>query len=232
MKQNQKHFIIVTIDGPGGVGKSTVTQKIAENLHLLKIDTGAMYRCFALTWTRQGQPDDEASLRQIGDSIQIEFQENGDVYCNGEDVSMAIREETISQITSKVSTFPVVRLAMQGMQRALAETTRQQNTFKGVVLEGRDTGTKVFPKADVKFFLSASPEIRAERRYLQLQAKGLPANRDQIQRDIIERDERDMNRAQDPLRKAEDAIDVDTSNLTQDEVIKKMTEIIRQQTQA
>ena len=216
---------IVAIDGPAGSGKGTVAKLIGERLNLTNIDTGAMFRCIALQMQRENvKLEDEEKIKEILDKSNIELKTNKGilkVYLNGEDVSTAIRTEEVSNFVSPVSTIKIVREKLLMLQRKIAET-------QDVVMEGRDIGTAVFPNANVKIFLVASIEERAKRRMKQLQEKGEKVDFETILQDIKIRDERDSTRDIAPLRQAEDAILVDSSNLQILEVVQKIEDIIKE----
>ncbi|HEU0264635.1 MAG TPA: (d)CMP kinase [Geobacterales bacterium] len=220
----RKNGLIVAIDGPSGAGKSTLTTLLADRLGYIHIDTGAMYRTVALAVTRQGvSPDDEAALSQLLAGTKIEFlRDNGccRVLANGVDVSEAIRTPEISLLTSRVSSKPIVREAMGKLQRQLGR-------HGGVILEGRDIGTVVFPDAEVKFFLTASPEERGHRRFLELTAKGIPVTLEQTVAEVVQRDRQDSEREHAPLKRAKDAIDIDSTGLTIDQVLDQMEQVVR-----
>jgi cytidylate kinase len=216
--------LIVAIDGPSGAGKSTITKLLCERLGYLHLDTGAMYRAVALAVQRAGvSADDEQSLADVCRSIDIAFVRSDGccrVMLDGEDVSAAIRTPEISLLTSKVSARKVVRDVMAGLQRALGRDG-------GVVLEGRDIGTVVFPDADVKFFLSASAEERGRRRYLELKARGEDVDLQRTIDEVAQRDEQDARREHAPLKRADDAIEIDSTRLTIQEVVAVMEEAIK-----
>jgi cytidylate kinase len=213
---------IVAIDGPAGAGKSTAARRLAARLGFAMVDTGAIYRAVALSATRAGVAlDDDARLGPVLATVQIRFEppsregEGQRVLLDGEDVSQAIRTPQMSLGASAVSARPVVRAALLGLQRQLA--TAPANA--GAVLEGRDIGTVVFPDADAKFFLTASPEVRARRRHAELTAKGDAATYEAVLADQLKRDRDDSARAVAPLRPAADAVQVDTSGLSLDDVV-------------
>lgn len=215
--------LIVAIDGPSGVGKSTLSKVLAHELGYLNLDTGAMYRAVALAASRQGvDASDHAALRQICDDIVIGFSRTaGDerVLLNGEDVSAEIRSPEISLLTAAVATCPDVRHAMVARQRQLGAAG-------GVVLEGRDIGTVVFPRADVKFFLKASPAVRGQRRFLELQSKGVEIDLARTIAEVEARDSADTNRTTSPLVQAEDAVVIDTTELNISQVLERMFSVI------
>jgi cytidylate kinase len=208
--------LIVAIDGPSGAGKSTITRLLSQRLGYLYIDTGAMYRAVALAAKRAGiDTDDEDALARLCREVKIALVRTDGccrVLLNGEDVSDAIRTPEISLLTSKVSAQKVVREMLVRLQRELGRDG-------GVVLEGRDIGTVVFPDADLKFYLSASAEERGKRRYLELKAKGEDVSLERTVTEVVQRDEQDARREHSPLRRADDAIDVDSTGLSIEEVL-------------
>ncbi len=219
--------LIVAIDGPSGAGKSTVTRLLSDRLGYLNIDTGAMFRAVALIVSRCGiDPDDSGALERLCAGLDIEFDRsdgNCRVLVNGEDVSVAIRTPEISLLTSVVSTKKVVRDYLLTLQRRMGERG-------GVVLEGRDIGTVVFPSADVKFFLSASVEERGRRRFEELRAKGVDVTLEQTIREVEQRDRQDLEREHAPLLRANDAVDIDSTSLSLDEVLARMETIVLEKT--
>ncbi|MBC7330447.1 (d)CMP kinase [bacterium] len=214
----------IAIDGPAGAGKSTLARLLGEKLGIPYIDTGAIYRALALKAHRMGiSEDDEENLAKLARELKIEFKrdERGmRVYLDGEDVSEAIRTPQITRLSSPVSKHPKVREALLELQRKLAEN--------GGVMEGRDIGTVILPDADVKIFLTASVKVRAFRRYLELKEKGYEVNLEDLEREIEERDKRDSTRSVAPLRMAEDAVLLNTDNLTIEEMVEKALRIIRE----
>ena len=214
---------IVAIDGPAGSGKGTVAKKIAEKLGFINIDTGAMYRCVTLEIINNNVSlDDENKIKEILDKIKIELKkENGEnkVYLNGEDVTKKIREKEVTSIVSEVSSLKIIRLNLVGLQRKMAEN-------KSVVMEGRDIGTYVFPNADVKIYLDATLEERARRRQKENQEKNIEMSYEEIIESIKKRDENDKAKEIGALKKADDAILLDTTNLSIDEVEERIIEII------
>jgi len=209
-----KHFSIA-IDGPAGAGKSTIAKKIAKELNFIYVDTGAMYRAMALYFIRNNidASDKEKIKNNINlVDISIEYIDGEQqIFLNGENVSRLIRTEEVGKMASAVSVYPDVRLKLVELQRSLASKAN-------VVMDGRDIGTYVLPNADLKIYLTASTKERARRRFLELQEKGIMADIDVIEKDIIDRDYRDMNRDFAPLKQAEDAIVVDSTDMTIDEV--------------
>lgn len=216
-----KPRLIVAIDGPSGAGKSSVTRMLADRLGYLHIDTGAMFRVVALMAARNGiDPDDQPSLAALCSGLSIDFAVTDGVcrvLANGEDVTSDIRTPRISLLTSRVAAIPAVREHLLYLQRKMGQPG-------GVVLEGRDIGTVVFPRADVKFYLTASAEERGRRRFAELKAKGVEVNLQQTIAEVIQRDEQDINRDYAPLRRAEDAIEIDSTSLSPEQVIALMEE--------
>ena len=212
--------MIVAIDGPAGSGKSTIAKEIARQLGFNKLDTGAMYRAVTFYALRHqlfkadGEVD-AASLQRAMPDIRISFQFNKqtgkpDTYLNDELVEQEIRTMQVSEKVSKIAALPFVRTALVTQQQRMGKD-------KGIVMDGRDIGTVVFPHAELKIFVTASAEVRAQRRYDELQQKGMPARYDDILKNVQERDYIDSHREVSPLRKADDAIELDNSNLTIDE---------------
>ena len=206
----------IAIDGPAGAGKSTIAKQVARRENLIYIDTGAMYRAMSLLMLQNGIPlNDAEKIGQECSRAQIDISyENGEqaVFLNGENVDAFLREERVGNAASAVSAVPRVRERLVQLQRELAESA-------DVVMDGRDIGTVVLPDADLKIFLTASSRVRAERRYRELQ--------ETIQRDIEERDHRDMTRETSPLRQAGDAVVIDSSMMTVDEVIQNILDLIQ-----
>lgn len=205
----------IAIDGPAGAGKSTIARKTAAKLGFIYVDTGAMYRAMALYILRQGidRGDEEAVGRACKDmDISLRY-ENGvqQVWLNGEDVSGLIRTEEVSQTTSAISVYAPVRQKLLQLQQELARTNN-------VIMDGRDIGTCVLPHAQTKIYLTASSHVRAVRRFKELEEKGQMCNLEEIEQDIIERDYRDMHREIAPLKQAEDAVLIDSSHMTIDQV--------------
>ena len=205
--------INIAIDGPAGAGKSTIAKKVAKELSFIYVDTGAMYRAMALYLLEKGISGDEKISEACHDAdISIRY-ENGEqqVILNGKNVTAFLRKEEVGNMASVSSANPEVRAHLLKLQRNLA-------VENNVVMDGRDIGTQVLPDATVKIYLTASAKERAKRRYLELKEKGMPGELDQIEADIIERDNRDMNREISPLRQAEDAVLVDASFMGIEEV--------------
>jgi len=220
--------LIIAIDGPAGAGKSTLAARLAGRFGLLNLETGAMYRAFALKALSSGaSPDDAAQLEPLLASTTITLQpaaEGNRVLLDGEDVTARLREPEITAAASRVSVHPAVRRWLVGLQRAMGENVTGDQ--RGAVMEGRDIGTAVFPQAQVKIFLDASPEKRSERRYSQTAATETGQTSRAVLKEMHERDERDRNRADSPLRPAADAIIIDSTELTLDEVIAKAEAIV------
>lgn len=220
---------VVAIDGPAGTGKSSVTHRLAEALGFIHVDTGALYRTIALlTLQRTKKVEEEPLLAsQIARSVHLEFRRIAGknpanrIFADGKDLTDFIRTPEVSMASSRISAVPEVRSALLGLQRRLGCAGKS-------ILEGRDIGTVVFPDADIKFFLTASPDERAKRRLIELEAAGVDApSFEEVKSQIIERDRGDMARAVAPLKKANDAVEVDTSNMTLDEVVKSMESQVR-----
>lgn len=206
----------VAIDGPAGAGKSTIAKQVAKKLGAIYVDTGAMYRAIALYLLKHNiDIADKKSISACCKQIEVTIQyKNGEqqVLLNGENVTSYLRTEAVSKMASVSSSNSDVRETLLELQRSLAKT-------KNVVMDGRDIGTNVLPNAEVKIYLTASPSVRAKRRYDELVAKGEMCQVEQIQADIIERDQRDMNREIAPLKQADDAYFLDSSNMSIDEVV-------------
>ncbi|HET6207217.1 MAG TPA: (d)CMP kinase [Terracidiphilus sp.] len=214
--------IIVAIDGPAGAGKSTIARHLARHFGLLNLETGAMYRAFALKALRAEVPlDDSRRLEELAADTSIRLESGGDenrVLLDGEDVTGLIRNQTVTDGASRVSVFPAIRAWMVGLQQ-------QMGNEGGVVMEGRDIGTVVFPHADAKIFLDAAPEVRGMRRFDQLGPK--PAQQpEEVIRDLRERDRRDRNRADSPLKPADDAVLLDSTNMTLEEAVAAAEDIV------
>lgn len=222
-------MIAVAIDGPSGAGKSTLAKQIARRLGFLYVDTGALYRTVALSMLRRGVPtvDSERISATLSD-VQVDLRYEDDaqrVFLNGEDVTDAIRAPEVSMAASDVSAVPAVRAFLLETQRDLARRCH-------VIMDGRDIGTVVLPDADIKLFLTASPEDRARRRYEELRDKGLAVTFENVLSDLIRRDEQDETRAAAPLRPAADAIRVDTTGNTLEQSMEQIYEIIVGEIQA
>lgn len=216
--------MIVAVDGPAGSGKGTVTKRIEEELGFLNLDTGATYRCVALQTLREGlNLENEKEIIEIANSIDIKIDNTGDkdiILLNGEDVSKEIRTKEVTAIVSQISSIIPVRERMVEVQRSLAKG-------KNVIVEGRDIGTVVFPNADVKIYLDASEEVRAKRRYEENIQNGIETTYEEVVENVKMRDYNDMHKKVGALKKADDAIVVDSTNLSIEEVVKKIKNIIK-----
>lgn len=213
--------IIVAIDGYSSCGKSTIAKALAKHAGYTYVDTGAMYRATALYAQRAGLTNDLLQIIPLLKNIQISFIQTPDgqhVTLNGEDVESHIRTLEVGELASQISTIKEVRAFLVRQQQAMGEK-------KGIVMDGRDIGTVVFPQAELKLFLTASPEVRAKRRFLELQAKGENPNLEEVLRATNERDYRDTHRAESPLRQAEDAIVVDNSEMTREEQMEHIIDV-------
>ncbi len=217
----------IAIDGPAGAGKSTIAKKIAQKLGMVYVDTGAMYRAMGLYFHRLGiEPGEGERIGRLADQAEVSIAyEDGkqQVYLNGENVTSLIRAEEAGNMASAVSVYPQVRRLLVRQQQKLA-------SVQNVVMDGRDIGTVVLPEADVKIFLTASARVRAERRCEDLKNRGLPCDMEKVEKDIEDRDWRDTHRAESPLRQAEDAILVDTSDMTIDQVVDRIITLYREKT--
>lgn len=212
---------VVAIDGPAGSGKGTVTKKVGEKLGLVNIDTGAMFRCVTLNMIEENiNLEDEAKIEEILNKIEIDLKENGQIFLNGKEVTNRIRENDINKFVSPVSIIPDVRKKLLDLQRKVAQG-------KKVIMEGRDIGTVVFPNANVKIYLDATPEERAKRRMKQNQENGISGSYEEILESIINRDKKDMTREVAPLKRAEDAIYIDSSNMSIEETVEEIIKIIK-----
>jgi cytidylate kinase len=222
--------LIIAIDGPAGAGKSTLAARLAARFDLLNLETGAMYRAFALKALQtSASPDDAAQLEPLLHNTTIALQpafEGNRVLLDGVDVTARLREKEVTAAASRVSVHPVVRRWLVGLQREMGENVTGEK--RGAVMEGRDIGTAVFPNALVKIFLDASPEKRSERRYSQTveTAPDAVETSRSVLKEMHERDERDRNRTDSPLRPAADAIIIDSTELSLDEVIAKAEAIV------
>ena len=217
--------MIVAVDGPAGSGKGTVTKKIEEELGFLNLDTGATYRCVALETLRKGfNLKDEKKIIEIANNIDIKIDNTGEkdiILLNGEDVSKEIRTKEVTSIVSQISSIIPVRERMVEIQRNLAKG-------KNVIVEGRDIGTNVFPNADIKIYLDATEEVRAKRRYEENKQNGINMTYEEVLENVKMRDYNDMHKPYGALKKAEDAIIIDTTQLTIEEAVEKIKkEIIK-----
>lgn len=212
----------IAVDGPAGAGKSTIAKLVAKKMNLIYVDTGAMYRAMALHMIKQGVDinDDAAVIAEcVNADITIKYEDGVQVvYLNGENVNAFLRTEEVGNAASKTSVLPQLRARLLELQQNLAKNS-------DCIMDGRDIGTCVLPNADVKIYLTASSEVRAKRRYDELTAKGETCDIAKIKADIEERDYRDMNRETAPLKQAEDAVLVDSSYMTIDEVVAEIIKI-------
>ena len=215
----------IAIDGPAGAGKSTIAKKLAADLGYVYVDTGAMYRAMAYYFLQNNiAADDEAAISAACPDVNvtIEYKDGAQqVILNGENVNGVIRNEEVGNMASATSVYPVVRTKLVELQRQLAAK-------QSVIMDGRDIGTVVLPDANVKIYLTASSKVRAKRRYDELTARGEKCDLDAIEQDIIDRDYRDMHRETSPLKQADDAVLLDSSDLDIDGVVAKMKEIINE----
>lgn len=215
----------IAIDGPAGAGKSTIAKQLAKELSFIYVDTGAMYRSMALYFMRNGiAKEDEAAISDACKTVEVSIAyENGEqqVLLNGENVSKEIRKEEVGKMASATSVYKEVRTKLVELQQKLAAD-------KDVIMDGRDIGTCVLPNAQVKIYLTASVETRAERRYQELQEKGAACDLEVIKKDIADRDYQDMHREISPLKQAEDAIPVDSSDMGIEEVVETIKNIYRE----
>lgn len=214
MAKHEKHFNIA-LDGPSGAGKSTVAKALAKRLDIIYLDTGAMYRSLAYVAVKQGlDVNDEAAVKPMLDNLDMKIitGDSQQIIVNGENVTPFIREHYVSKAASDISALPAVRIKLVELQREIAKNDC-------VVLDGRDIGTYVLPDAKYKFFITATPEVRAKRRFEELKAKGDAPSYEKVLEDIKVRDYNDSHRAFAPLKQADDAVLVDTTNMSIDEVI-------------
>ena len=219
--------IVVAIDGPAGAGKSTIAKLVAEKLGYAYIDTGAMYRSVAWKLVQTGKDCEEAFISTLAKTMVIEFKPEASVnrvFVDGAEVTEAIRSTEVTANVSRVAAIGAVREAMVAQQRRMGESG-------GVLMDGRDIGTVVFPKAQLKIFLTASVEERALRRYKELMAKGQDVDLAQLKEDIASRDKQDSERAISPLRQAEDALLLDTSHMNIEQVTAKILQLVEEKAQ-
>ena len=209
---------VIAVDGPAGAGKSTVSKIVAARLGFTYIDTGAMYRAVGLKFLNSGQPFTENFLAEITRDIDIKLDDKAKVFLDGVDVTKEIRTPEVSKLASDVSKYGFVRKKLTDLQREMA-------TEGAVIMDGRDIGTQVLPNADVKIFLTATLDERARRRFEELKAKGQSVTLDAIKLEIAARDKQDSEREIAPLKQADDAILIDSTGLTVDEVVAKILEL-------
>ena len=213
MNTNKSH-IIIAIDGPSGTGKSTTAKIVAKDLGFTYLDTGAMYRAITFAALENGiAADDRVGIDRLLKSTQIRFDEQNHILINGKDCEQEIRGNRVTEAVSPYSAIPEVRATLTQWQREIAKECN-------CILDGRDIGTVVFPHANFKFFLVTDLKVRAERRYLECQQKGIPMTLEEIEKNLAERDRIDSSRATAPLKKAEDAIEIDTTQLSIQQQVK------------
>ncbi len=211
---------VIAIDGPGGAGKSTIARLLAEELGYLHLDTGAMYRAVTLAALNQNiNFKDEEALTETAEEIKIDFNEDGDIFLNGENVSSEIRTQAVNENVSKTAAVKGVRETLVKKQKKLAEEHK-------VVMDGRDITTVVLPDAEHKFYLTASLEERARRRYEEMKSKDMQVSLEDIKENIKNRDKLDSEREHSPLKKAEDAVEIDSTELSIEEVVEKIKSFI------
>ena len=219
----------IAIDGPAGAGKSTIARRTAQELSFIYVDTGALYRALAVFLVDEGiSPEDIEKVGEAVKSVKVSIAyENGEqqVLVNGKNVTSRLRAEAVGNMASKVSAIPAVRAALLDRQRDLAKA-------HDVLMDGRDIGTNVLPEAELKIYLTASVETRAERRYKELQEKGVEADLSKIKEEIETRDHQDMTRAIAPLKQAEDAVYLDTSHMNIDEVVETIKKLYQERKEA
>ena len=219
----------IAIDGPAGAGKSTIARRTAQELSFIYVDTGALYRALAVFLVDEGvSPEDTEKVKEAVKSVKVSIAyENGEqqVLVNGKNVTDRLRAESVGNMASTISAIPAVRAALLDLQRDLAKA-------HDVLMDGRDIGTNVLPDAELKIYLTASVETRAERRYRDLQEKGVEKALSEIRKEIEERDHRDMTRAIAPLKQAEDAVYLDTSHMNIDEVVETIGKLYRERKKA
>ena len=219
----------IAIDGPAGAGKSTIARRTAQELSFIYVDTGALYRALAVFLVDEGvSPEDTEKVKEAVKSVKVSIAyENGEqqVLVNGKNVTDRLRAESVGNMASTISAIPAVRAALLDLQRDLAKA-------HDVLMDGRDIGTNVLPDAELKIYLTASVETRAERRYRDLQEKGVEKPLSEIKKEIEERDHRDMTRAIAPLKQAEDAVYLDTSHMNIDEVVEAIRQLYRERKKA
>ncbi len=218
--------IAIALDGPAGAGKSTIARRAASELNYIYVDTGALYRSIALAALKKGiEPGDAAEAEKLLPEITVDLAFNGNgeqiVLLNGENVSADIRTPEVSMAASKISAIPTVRAFLLDLQRGMAKT-------HNVIMDGRDIGTVVLPDAQVKIFLTASPEARAGRRYKELVEKGMDVNFEEILQDVITRDYNDSHRETAPLKPAPDSVTVDTTELDFEQSVEKIISVIKE----
>jgi cytidylate kinase len=223
-KNRNRKKLTIAIDGPSGAGKSTVAKSLAKRLGYVYIDTGAMYRSVALKVKEKGiSPEDRSALKELASSLHVTFATEGDqthVFCDGEDITSAIRTPEISRLASFISKQKEVRKSLVQFQRKMGEEG-------GVVLEGRDIGTVVFPDADVKFYLDADRDERVRRRYDEMIQRGMEVDFRETKEALVQRDHDDMHRTHSPLKRANDALWIDSTHRSVEEVVEEMVCLVK-----
>ncbi|MFH1223423.1 MAG: (d)CMP kinase [Pseudomonadota bacterium] len=218
--------MIIAVDGASGTGKSTICKMVARKLNMSFLDTGSIYRSVALVVKEKNTPlDNNDALKKLCLSLKLRFEFQGDdnhIYLAERDISEEIRTPEVSMLASQVSSIPVVRASLLEMQRRFAKDSKK----RGVIIDGRDIGTVVFPDANLKLFFTASNEVRAKRRYDELKAKGMKVDYNEVLKDTLERDKRDTEREISPLRKAYDAVEINTDGMSIKEVNEQVKKLI------
>ncbi len=221
----------IAVDGPSGSGKSTVAKIVAGRLKFNYIDTGAMYRAVALYCIRQNlTSDDVDEIASSADKLKINFgsiKDNGsqNIYLNGENITERIREQDVDENVSEIASIPAVREILLTKQRRLARE-------KDVIMDGRDIGTRVLPAADLKIFLTASLEVRTDRRYKELREKGEKISREKVKKNLAKRDQKDSSRSHSPLAKADNAVEINSNNLSPEQVADRIIELYREEVES